>query len=64
MGYYRKVFQIPQKAEGKKIIIVFDGVMQSSSVWVNGCFVGDHLSVYTSFHYDITDLLKLKYGDK
>ncbi|MBV6714408.1 glycoside hydrolase family 2 TIM barrel-domain containing protein [Paenibacillus chitinolyticus] len=62
VGYYRKVFQIPQEDEGKKIIIEFDGVMRNSSVWVNGCFVGDHLSGYTSFHYDITDLLK--YGDK
>ncbi|WP_238327622.1 glycoside hydrolase family 2 TIM barrel-domain containing protein [Paenibacillus gorillae] len=60
-GYYRKVFQIPQEDEGKKIIIEFDGVMRASSVWVNGCFVGDHLSGYTSFHYDITDLLK--YGE-
>ncbi|OBZ19291.1 glycoside hydrolase family 2 [Bacillus sp. FJAT-27264] len=61
VGYYRKVFQIPQEDEGKKIVIEFDGVMRASSVWVNGCFVGDHLSGYTSFHYDITDLLK--YGE-
>lgn len=61
VGYYRKVFKIPKDDEGGKVIIEFDGVMRNSSVWLNGCFLGDHYSGYTSFHYDITDLLK--YGE-
>ena len=61
IGYYRKVFKIPKSDEGKKIIIEFDGVMRNCSTWLNGCFLGDHIGGYTSFYYDITDLLK--YGD-
>ena len=62
VGYYRKVFEVPSKALGKRIVIEFEGVMRDSIVWVNGSYIGSHLSGYTGFAYDITEYLF--YGDE
>ena len=62
IAYYRKVFKISKADEGNKIFLEFDGVMRNSSVWLNGCYLGDHVSGYIGFSYDITDLLK--YGEE
>lgn len=62
VGYYRKMFTIPEEDVGKKILLEFDGVMRNSTVWVNGHLIGTHLSGYTSFHYDVTDVLR--YGSE
>lgn len=61
IGWYRKTFFIPGDDLGKKISIEFDGVHRNSRVWVNGFYLGNELSGYTSFSYDITDYLN--YGD-
>ena len=61
-GYYRKLFDIPAEWDGKKISIEFDGIMGASAVWVNGVFLGEHISGYTSFAYDLTEILN--YGDE
>ena len=47
---------------GRRIGIEFDGVFRSSIVWVNGFRMGRHESGYTSFRYDVTDVLE--YGGK
>lgn len=62
IGCYRKLFTIPAEDEGKRISIRFDGVMRNSTVWVNGNLIGTHSSGYTSFEYDLTDVLR--YGDE
>lgn len=62
IGFYRKWFAIPSEDEGKKISIHFDGIMGVSTVWVNGHHLGSHESGYTSFHYDLSDVLR--YGDE
>ena len=56
-GWYRKSFDLPQEDLGKQIYLEFDGAFRDSTVWINGYLVGRQLSGYTSFHYDITDLL-------
>ncbi len=55
---YRKEFEISADDEGKRMVIEFDGVFRNSTVWVNGTYVGNHPSGYTSFHYDITSILR------
>ena len=62
IGCYRKVFELPASDLGKKIYVQFDGVMRNSTVWVNGHLIGTHPSGYTSFFYDLTDVLR--YGDE
>jgi beta-galactosidase len=62
VGFYRKEFEIPDSDKGKKISIEFDGIFRNSTVWVNGCLIGNHLSGYTPSNYDLTDVLR--YGNE
>ncbi len=57
VGWYRKTFTLPASDKGRRISIEFEGVCHDCVVEVNGFFVGTHFSGYTSFGYDITDLL-------
>jgi len=57
VGWYRKTFTIPTTDLGKRVSIVFDGVFRNSIVWVNGHYLGTEQSGYSSFRYDITDVL-------
>jgi beta-galactosidase len=62
VGYYRRVFSLAREDEGKHIEVEFNGVCRAASVWFNGCFLGDHYSGYTGFHFDLSDLAN--YGDE
>jgi len=59
-GWYRKTFDVPAEAKGKRIVIQFDGVYMNADVWLNGQQLGSHPYGYTSFWYDLTD--KIKFG--
>ena len=61
-GWYRKVFSLPSSDKGKSLWIDFDGTFRNSMVWLNGHFLGRHLSGYTSYRYDITQCAS--YGGK
>jgi len=62
IGWYRKTFQVAKSDEGKRLSIEFDGIFRESIVWLNGYFLGRHMSGYTSFRYDISDYVN--YGGK
>lgn len=53
-GWYRKVFDLPDTDRGKSLWIEFAGVYRNCKVWLNGRFLGTHLSGYTGFHFDIS----------
>ncbi|MCR5205740.1 MAG: DUF4982 domain-containing protein [Lachnospiraceae bacterium] len=55
-GYYRKIFFLEKKV-GKKYLINFDGIYMDSTVYVNGKEAGTNRYGYSSFEYDITELL-------
>ena len=55
VGWYRKTFALPAKDLGRRLRLEFDGVFRNCTVWLNGYFLGNHLSGYASFDYDITD---------
>lgn len=55
-GWYRKHFTMPK--DGKRVILLFDGVYMNAQVWLNGKKLGKHPYGYTSFWFDITDKLK------
>lgn len=57
VAWYRKHFYIGEEAAGKKIFIQFDGVFRNSTVYVNGFYLGSHLSGYTPFLFELTDFL-------
>ncbi len=62
IGWYRKTFEVPAEAEGKKVVVEFDGVYRNSKVWINGHYLGERPYGYISFYYDLTDYLK--YGEE
>ena len=57
IGWYRKTFTLPAADEQKRIYLEFDGVFRNSTAWLNGHRLGTHVSGYTSFRYDVSDVL-------
>lgn len=57
-GFYVKKFRAPKSFRGKRILLHFGGVWNSAEVWVNGTWIGRHDSGYTSFSYNVSDLVK------
>ncbi len=58
IGWYRKSFSLSASDKGKHISILFDGVYNNSSVWINGHILGTRPNGYSSFGYDLTPHLK------
>ena len=57
-GWYRKSFDVPAEDLGQRIYLEFDGVARDSTVWLNGHLLGSQPSGYTSFRYDVTDVIE------
>ena len=58
-GDYRQAFNVPADWRGKRVFIVFAGVMTDASVKINGTEAGPvHQGAFYRFKYDITRLLK------
>jgi beta-galactosidase len=55
-AWYRKMISIPATDQGRRLWLEFDGVYRDSRMWLNGHFLGRHVSGYTGFCYDITDI--------
>jgi beta-galactosidase len=62
VGWYRRVFDIPQSDLGRRISIQFDGAFRSALVFLNGYFIGRNDNGYAPFYFDVTDFLN--YGAK
>ena len=56
--WFRKSIMVPENWNGKHIRLGFDGVDYYSSVWINGCFLGDHEGLFGGPVYDVTDLVR------
>jgi beta-galactosidase len=54
-GWYRKSFDLPANGEGKRLQFLFDGVMASPVVYLNGVEVGSWVYGYNSFWIDASD---------
>lgn len=57
IGWYRKKFDIASSELGRRISLEFDGVFRDCSIWVNGHFIGQNLSGYSGFSFDVSDYL-------
>ena len=55
VGWYRRLFDLPASAAGKRISLEFDGAYREALVVVNGFYIGRHIGGYDPFRFDITD---------
>lgn len=55
ISFYRKKVFIPDDILDYRLMLRFDGIMQSSQIYVNGQFVKEHLGGYMGVVMDITD---------
>src|SRR5438270_2951683 len=53
--WYRRIFTIPKKWIGQRILLHFGAVDFEATVWLNGKKVGEHRGGYDGFTFDITD---------
>lgn len=56
-GWYRLRFEVPERNEGRRCTLLFDGAMSHARVYVNGREAIRWPNGYNSFHTDITPLL-------
>jgi beta-galactosidase len=56
-GWYRNTLDIPPQFKGKCIYLVFDGIMSSPEIFINGKPAGSWDYGYNSFYLDITGLI-------
>jgi beta-galactosidase len=57
VGWYRRIFEIPQADKGKRISVEFDGVYREALVVLNGYYIGQHRGGYDPFRFDVTDFI-------
>ena len=54
-AWYIRKFDLTDAEKGQRVHVEFDGVYRNCEIWLNGHFIGSHLSGYTSFGFDLTD---------
>jgi len=59
-GWYRCELDIPTSMRGKEIYLLFDGIMASPEIYINGKPAGKWDYGYNSFYLNITDLVDVK----
>jgi len=57
IGWYRRLFDLPASAAGKRISLEFDGAYREAMVVFNGFYVGRHIGGYDPFRFDVTDFV-------
>ncbi len=62
IGWYRRTFDIPAADANRRIVLEFDGVFRSATVFLNGCYLGRNEAGYVPFQFDVSDFLT--YGGK
>ena len=56
-GIYQNTFLFPEKWQGKRVVLHFEGIARESEVWLNGQSLGSHVNAYTPAIFDLTDHL-------
>ena len=57
-GVYKRKFKIPEALEGRRVLVRFEGVQSSMTLWINGCFAGYSQDSMTHAEIDITGFLE------
>ena len=55
VGWYRRIFEIPDEDKGRRISVEFDGAYRETMVVFNNFYVGRHSGGYDPFSFDLTD---------
>ncbi len=55
VGWYRRIFELPNSDAGKRITLEFDAAYREATVIFNGFYIGRHIGGYDPFSYDVTD---------
>jgi len=55
--WYKKEFTVPPLSKGQRVLIEFEGIENTSKVYVDGYYVGGRIGAYLGFWVDITDAL-------
>ena len=63
VSWYRRHFTLPSTYSNRRIFVEFQGVAKVADVYVNGTLVGQHKGAYTSFTFDITNLVQIGGAD-
>ncbi len=58
--WYNYAFNVSEEMKGKRITLVFEGVDYSCEVWLNNEYLGAHKGMYSSFEFDVTDIVDFK----
>ncbi len=58
IGWYRKIFDLPDAMSCKQIYLDFDGAYMNTDVYVNGEHAGFQQYGYVPFSYDITPFIR------
>lgn len=56
-GWYRRALEVPKAYQGKRVYLIFDGVMAFPKIYLNGKLAGEWDYGYNSFYLDVTDYL-------
>ncbi|MDR1569141.1 MAG: DUF4982 domain-containing protein [Oscillospiraceae bacterium] len=54
IGYYRLTFSLEESLRGKIVELLFDGIYNHSTVWINGYTLGGRPYGYTPLRFDVT----------
>jgi len=55
---YRRRFQYPAAAQGRRVFVDFEGAMTASTVWINGAPLGEYKGGFTPFSFELTPHLR------
>jgi beta-galactosidase len=58
IGWYRKTFTLPAIANGRRVLLEFEGAYRNAEVWINGQKLGKRPYGYSTFEYDVTPHLR------
>jgi beta-galactosidase/beta-glucuronidase len=56
--WYRRMISALKLRPGERCLLHFGAVDYVATVWVNGCYVGQHEGGYTPFSFDVTDVIE------
>ncbi len=54
VGSYRRTFNLPEKWDGKRVFLHFDGIYSAAYVWINGKYVGYTQGANNDAEFDVT----------
>lgn len=58
VGSYVKSFSVPERMEGRRVFLSFQGAESGLAVWLNGAFVGYSEDSFTPSEFELTKYLK------